>query len=323
MSGFPLPPEVEALLRCPRCGATVAIEENVVRCSAQHEFSTDAGVINFLIEPADSDLKKTFESFGYEWTTFPRIQPEDEVFWQSYFRDVPLDELQNAVALDAGCGKGRFTRFTASHVREIVAFDPSDAILSAVSNLSDVTNATFIRGDLLNPPFGPASFGFISCLGVLHHLPDPQRGLTSLVELLQPGGSMLLYVYSRPTKRGVRAMALAVATALRRATVVLPRRAVRLLSAPLAAFLYVTFVVPGWIGDRFTLRRLGELPLATYRGRPVRSLWLDTFDRLSAPLEHRYTSSELRTALLRAGLQIEKIREDAGWFVVARRAGNV
>lgn len=31
-----------------------------------------------------------------------------------------------------------------------------------------------------------------------------------------------------------------------------------------------------------------SLPLGIYRNQPVRSLWLDTFDRLSAPLENRY-----------------------------------
>ena len=44
-------------------------------------------------------------------------------------------------------------------------------------------------------------------------------------------------------------------------------------------------VVPGSFGDRRGSKRLASLPLEVYRGSPVRSLWLDTFDRLSAPID--------------------------------------
>jgi len=41
----------------------------------------------------------------------------------------------------------------------------------------------------------PESFGFISSLGVLHHLPDPEAGFRSLVELLAPDG-LFLSIYT-------------------------------------------------------------------------------------------------------------------------------
>src|SRR5438045_1285674 len=91
----------------------------------------------------------------------------------------------------------------------------------------------------------------------------------------------------------------------------LPRPLLRVLAAPLAALLYVTLVLPGHV--------FKGLPLQTYRGRPLRSLWLDTFDRLSAPLEHRYVWSELEPWFTETHLEVQAVREEAGLYIVARR----
>ena len=166
-----------------------------------------------------------------ESTTFDRITPEDEAFWSSHFRDVPLDWLADAVTPDAGCEKGRFAYWTGPRVRESVALDGSTAVLSAARNLADRDNCTVVHGDLLVPPLSKGAFNFVYCLGVLHHLPDPEKGFRMLVDLLSPGGLLFLYVYSRPQVRGLRQSALMVATMLRRLTTRLTHNWVRILSA--------------------------------------------------------------------------------------------
>ena len=50
-----------------------------------------------------------------------------------------------------------------------------------------------------------------------------------------------------------------------------------------------------------------------------RYLWLDTFDRLSAPLEARYTWEDLAPWFERAGLAVDAVRDDAGLFITAHR----
>lgn len=316
---MPLTDDVLGVLLCPKCNNPLAEQREGIGCNNGHQYPIRGGVIDLLLTPGDPRVRATLESFGYEWTRFARVEPEDAVFWKSYFMDVPLGEVADALTLDAGCGKGRFTRFTADHVRAVVAFDGSDAILSASTNLADRPNVTCIRGDLIDPPFTDSAFGFITCLGVLHHLPDPVSSLNRLVQLLRPGGYLLLYVYSRPDKLGVRAGGLAVAALLRRLTTFLPRPFLRIMCAPLAFLLALLFVIPGQIGERFHINGLKNLPLATYRRRPLRALWLDTFDRLSAPLEYRYSWPQLESILVDSGLNIEKFREQAGWFVLARR----
>lgn len=269
--------------------------------------------------PVDEITARTFASFGYEWTTFDAIRPEDERFWQGYFADVPVEALRGAVALDAGCGKGRFARFTAPHVRALVALDGSAAVEAAARNLKGVENTVVVRADLMSAPLAAEAFDFIYCLGVLHHLADPEGAFDLLVRWLKPGGRLLVYVYSRPEGGGVRAAALRAAAMLRRVSLRLPHPILRTLTAPLSALLYLSFVLPGRIGTLLRVGFLERLPLQTYRGRPLRSLWLDTFDRLSAPIERRYTWPELMPWYERHGLEVLSVREDAGLFVLARK----
>ncbi len=64
---------------------------------------------------------------------------------------------------------------------------------------------------------------------------------------------------------------------------------------------------------------LARLPMAGYRGKPFRSLVLDTFDRLSAPVEHRYLWEDLAPWFAEEGLVVDAARDEAGWFVLAHR----
>jgi len=98
----------------------------------------------------------------------------------------------------------------------------------------------------------------------------------------------------------------------------MPHPALRAVSVPISAVLYAGVVVPGRVGANRGISTLANLPLDTYRGRSWRSLWLDTFDRLSAPLEHRYVWSELQPWFDKGGLRVETVRDEAGFFILAR-----
>ena len=311
--------EVLARFRCPVCSAPVEEQNASVVCLEGHTTGFSDGYLDASWSDApDRETARTLDSFGYEWTTFDAIQPEDEVFWRRYFADVPLPELQGKVALDAGCGKGRFSHFTAEHVGALVALDGSAAVHAAARNLSPRPNVVVVKSDIRHAPFADRSFDFIFCLGVLHHLEDPEAGFRELVRMLAPEGLLLLYVYSRPQRRDVRFVGLSAASWLRRMTSKLPHPLLRVMSLPISMLLYVAFVVSGQLGVRLGIRRLANLPLQTYRGRPLRSLWLDTFDRLSAPLEHRFVWSEISPWFANAGLGVLQVREDAGLIVLAR-----
>lgn len=285
-----------------------------------HRIKMKHGYLDTLCDTSlGSGTARTLKSFGYEWTAFDQVRAEDEGFADNYFHDLDFDSLAGKVALDAGCGKGRYTRFIAPHAEALVALDGSSAVEAAARTLQQFPNVLVVKADLLRIPFARESFDFISCLGVLHHLEDPHRGFEQLVEYLAPEGLILLYLYSRPPRFGTRAAGLAVADMLRRVTVKMPHRVLRVIGAPLAVALYAGIVLPGRLGEERARRHLADLPLATYRRQPVRSLWLDTFDRLSAPIEHRYRWSDLEWWFTQAKLEVQSVRHEAGWFILARK----
>jgi len=312
-------------LRCPECGEPMAAtgDAAAVACRHGHQLPWHDGYLDAAGSTAvDATTSRTFASFGYEWTTFDEVRTEDARFAEVYFRDVDLPALAGKVGLDAGCGKGRYTRFLAPHLDALAALDGSAAVEAAARNLAEFPAVGVVRSDLRRAPFGPAAFDFVTCLGVLHHLADPQAGFRRLVELLAPGGQILVYLYSRPATFGLRQVLLAAATALRTVTVRLPHRLLKLLSAPIAALLYAVFVVPGRYGDRHG-GPLAGLPMDSYRRTPLRSLVLDTFDRLSAPVEYRYVWADLEPWFADAGLHVDAARDEAGWFVLATKPADI
>ena len=243
-------------MRCPRCGAPVECDAEGVHCADDHRYGYHHGYLDFSAQAApQGSTGRTFASFGYEWNAFDGVRDEDEAFAEIYFRDLDLEGLAGKVGLDAGCGKGRFTRILARHLEAEVALDGSSAVEAAARNLADRPNVLVVKSDLRATPFAPESFDFISSLGVLHHLDDPREGFRSLLNLLAPGGQMLLYLYSRPATFGARSVALSLATALRKVSVRLSHPVLKALSTPIAALLYAGTVVPGrWGGALGRLR---------------------------------------------------------------------
>ncbi len=317
-----IPSGILERLRCPECGRPVETADtgDGITCPVGHHHRQSNGYLD-CSSPATSEgsTERTFASFGFEWNHFDDVRDEDEEFAEVYFRDLDLDDLEGKVGLDAGCGKGRYSRFLARHLGALVALDGSSAVEAAARNLSGNPAVLVVKSDLRAAPFAPESFDFIASLGVLHHLDDPRAGFEGLMGYLAPGGQVLVYLYSRPSSPGLRALALRVAAALRTVTVRLPHRVLKAFSAPIAIGLYLGVVLPGQYGERWRVDSLAGLPMAAYRGKPARSLVLDTFDRLSAPVEHRYVWTELAPWFDEAGLVVDAARDETGWFVLAHR----
>jgi SAM-dependent methyltransferase len=323
--GGPLQPNpLLEVLVCPRCGARLRDDAGsdfeTVRCERGHSFSAAKGYLDMSGDDLDHATRRTFESFGYEWNTFDDVRDEDREFADVYFRDLDLTTLEGKRGLDAGCGKGRYTRFLAPHLEGLVALDGSSAVEAASKNLSEFENVLVVKADVREIPVANETMDLVTCLGVLHHLEDPRAGFDRLVELLAPGGLLLVYLYSRSRGLGARQVALFLARQLRRLTVRIPHRTLRPLSTVVAVLLYFGVVRLGELGERAGVRALARLPMGSYRGKPFRSIDLDTFDRLSAPVEHRYVWEELAPWFEEAGLEVEAARESAGWFVLARRS---
>jgi SAM-dependent methyltransferase len=112
--------------------------------------------------------------------------------------------------LVAGGGTGDDLIFLAEQLRgraaEIVYLDPSQPsqdIARARAEVRGLTNISFHRGLIQDlDPRKWGLFDYITCIGVLHHLPDPPAGLKALESVLAPDGGMTFLLYATHGRRG-------------------------------------------------------------------------------------------------------------------------
>ncbi|HYE64504.1 MAG TPA: methyltransferase domain-containing protein [Pyrinomonadaceae bacterium] len=275
------------------------------------------------VDRALAAQRETARSFGYEWQAFSEMLPDYEANFDWYFERFAPASFKDQRVLDAGCGTGRHTYYMArSGAREVIAMDLSQAIEVAARNNLENPNTHFIQADIYHPPFPPESFDFIYSLGVLHHLPEPEKGFRALLPLLRADGFINIYLYwNLEGEAAWRRAALAAVTRARRVTTRLAHPLLQKISWLIAAVFHVAFVLPARALDRFSATRAlaDRVPLGHYRRYPFRMLYTDQFDRLSAPIENRYSRAEVAGWLERAGLKDVLILGGAGWRASGRR----
>jgi SAM-dependent methyltransferase len=124
-----------------------------------------------------------------------------------------LDRSRPLRALVAGGGTGDAVIALAYQLRvlgmpgEIVYIDLSEAsreIARARVAVHGFDTVRFETGSFLEPGrFAAASFDYINCSGVLHHLESPADGLRALARLLRPEGGMGLMLYGSLGRTGI------------------------------------------------------------------------------------------------------------------------
>ncbi|MBD2022087.1 class I SAM-dependent methyltransferase [Leptolyngbya sp. FACHB-36] len=110
-------------------------------------------------------------------------------------------QRQNIRILDAGCGTGVGTEYLV-HLNphaQITAIDLSGGAIAVAKERCQRSGAhrvEFHHLSLYDAHELSGEFDLINCVGVLHHLPDPIRGIQSLATKLAPGGIMHIFVYA-------------------------------------------------------------------------------------------------------------------------------
>ncbi|HEY8043809.1 MAG TPA: class I SAM-dependent methyltransferase [Streptosporangiaceae bacterium] len=100
-------------------------------------------------------------------------------------------------ALDVGCGRGLLAGQLAGRCRAVVGLDRDPAILeAAVPGPGRTPGLRLLCADVLDRPFTPASFDFISAVASVHHM-DFGSALAALAGLLRPGGTLIIIGLAR------------------------------------------------------------------------------------------------------------------------------
>jgi SAM-dependent methyltransferase len=109
------------------------------------------------------------------------------------------DQFPGKRVLDIGCGNGYVLRQYARAGASVYGVDltQTGTALSRTRFALDGLVGRFAVADVEQLPFPTAWFDCVCCMGVLHHTPDPRRGLQEIFRVLKPEGRVILMVYHR------------------------------------------------------------------------------------------------------------------------------
>lgn len=261
--------------------------------------------------------RNVVDGFGYEWSRFDQSAlSEDELqeMFDNYFNIFPWEKLpEGAVGFDLGCGSGRWAKIVAPRVGKLHLIDPSPGALAVARRNVESENCEFHLSGVENIPLADESCDFGYSLGVLHHIPDTEKGLRACVAKLKKGAPFLLYLYYRFDTRPFWFKAIwKISDVVRRIVSRLPRSARYAASQVLAAAVYL----PCSRAARLLEKRgvnVDNFPLSQYRNSSFYVLRNDALDRFGTRIERRFTKDEMRKMMERADLENITFSETSYW----------
>ncbi|MCS7003805.1 MAG: class I SAM-dependent methyltransferase [Cytophagales bacterium] len=266
-------------------------------------------IISSFITGKEQNIDQaTVDAFGEEWTKFASFSnSEIQAAGDEYFDIVPpqIFDKERTIALDLGCGTGRWAKYLASKVKFVEAIDPSKAVFSAVDFTTDVQNIRISQASVESIPFPDESFDFVMSLGVLHHVPDTQEALNKLVKKLKIGGYCLIYLYYALDNRPFYYKGLFYISNFFRWWISrLPNSLKKMCCDIIAILGYMPFVVLArFVKKLFPTQKYYEkVPLFYYINKSFHIIRNDALDRFGTPLEQRFTKQEVIKMMENAGL---------------------
>ena len=302
------------VLRCPHCEGTFTPSHDELICERGHTVPVRAGVPRFVID----DPSATAERFGYMWgSQEPVAQPIETPV--PYHLHVMRTELGNprleGLILDAGCGEGiDLASLALDPTCEVVGVElSSGGVATTLARSRHLGRAHVVQADLLRLPMASNAFDGAYSYGVVHHTPDPPRAVREIARAVKPGAPLLLYVYEDFSDRQwYWRLTLALANSVRVVTTRMPPALLMAICRVLSPVVYLFLTLPSrhfsW-ASRFPYRH----------GTHPWSMAGDLFDRLSAPIEKRYSKDGAAALASSAGLDVIRLAQQRGWMVLARK----
>lgn len=252
------------------------------------------------------DASDVVAGFDFEWARFAAVGTADlRAISERYFVQVPPELFGSSkIALDAGCGAGRWAYEVARRGARVIALDLGISVELARRNTSGAANVACVQADVRRLPIRAGSLDWAYSLGVLHHIEDPRPAVAELCRVVRPRGLVLLYLYYALDGRGpaYRAVFRAV-DLLRRAVSRAPRPCVLVVASATALLVYFPLARLSALVERLGLHGASAaLPLSFYRDLPLRVMLNDSLDRFGTRIENRYRRGEIVDLMRGAGL---------------------
>ncbi len=169
-------------------------------------------------------------------------------------------------------------------------------------------------------PLKEGVFDFAYSFGVLHHTPNPKKGLFEISRVLKKESPVFLYLYEDHSENIIKYIALRAIMVLRKITIKIHPKILYILSFIASPFVFILFSGPAIILRKFKSTRKFAENIPFNFGTSPFYLQADLYDRFGAPIEYRFNRREVYDMLNRCNfynINITRLKATAGWVVWA------
>jgi SAM-dependent methyltransferase len=143
------------------------------------------------------------ESFGFQWNKFAktqvdRFQKTSRQSQERFFKVTCWNEidLTGQNVLEVGSGAGRFSQIVLQYTNaNLFSVDYSNAVEANFANNGPHPRLKLFQASIYELPFFPQQFDKVFCFGVLQHTPDFKKSISCLVDMVRPGGELVIDFY--------------------------------------------------------------------------------------------------------------------------------
>ncbi len=143
------------------------------------------------------------ENFGFQWNKFEKtqidrfqqnsIQSRERFFFVTRWEK---EDLAQRNVLEVGSGAGRFSQVVLQYTKaNLYSVDYSTAVDANFRNNGPHSRLHLFQANIYELPFAPGQFDKVFCFGVLQHTPDFRKSVKCLVDMVKPGGELIVDFY--------------------------------------------------------------------------------------------------------------------------------
>lgn len=179
----------------------------------------------------------TADAFALSWNNLPPGSVYSVAQFEEWFEPLGRDDVEGRRVLELGCGGGSLLVHMAEWSPiELVGVDLGDSVESARRDLANAGASVRIEQHDLTTFRAAERFDLVYCIGVLHHLKEPETGFESVLANTSDGGRFHCWVYAHEGNAVIRY----VVDPIRKVASKLPWRVTKyLLATPLVAPYFV------------------------------------------------------------------------------------